>query len=83
MNKLTFVIIVIINLQGCIGQNMTALMKTCQNDVQTWQEEASKQWRRYIAYVICSCVVWFAGLVLVCYCLKKRRDIDSRKRLGF
>ena len=85
MKKLTFVIIVIvvINLQGCIGQNMTALMETCQNDVQIWQDEATKWWRQYVAYVICSCLVWFGGMVLVCCWLKRRSDIDSRKRLGF
>ena len=79
---LTFTLVVI-NLPGCKGQNMTALMMTCKDNVEKWQDEAAKWRRQYIAYIICSCLVWFGGMVSVFCWLRRSRNIDSRKRLGF
>ena len=70
-------------LHGCNGQNLTALVTKCDQDVEIWKAEAEKWHKNYIVYIICSSLAWFGGLVSVLCWYKRKWNIDARKRLGF
>ena len=51
-------------LHGCNGQNLTALVIKCDQDVEIWKAEAEKWHKNYIGFIICSSLVFFGSLVM-------------------
>ena len=57
----------------CQGQNLTHLIKKCNEDIARWEAEATKWYNNYVTYVVVSSLISFTSITAtICYCQRPR-----------